>query len=163
MTKLLATCAAALLSSGCCATEGRTLDLEWEQGPQRASLELNETRGKTEGQYLMWYVRSALPGGVAVAEVTLRQESPGGQLLYRFPLETPTPYADVATQVFTYESYERATGSDRIGGLISFDQLWDRVESGGRVFIQVRYTDGSVANLGPLALVEQVPWQNYCT
>jgi len=121
-----------------------------------AFVELDETRGSEEGQYLLWAVRED-PTSWPVTAVRLRagtSDAPG-VVLYDFPLLNAVPCAEVITQVFHLRPYDGAT---------PFLALWDRLQS-EPFYVEIVY-EGSLApkGIGPLHLTNEADWRDIlCT
>lgn len=121
-----------------------------------AFVDLDQTRGSEDGQYILWAVREDPTSG-PVNAVRLRAGTPDepGVVLYDFPLLNAVPSAGVITQVFQLRPYDGAT---------PFLELWDRLQS-GPFYVEIVY-EGSLApkGIGPLRLTNEADWRDIlCT
>jgi len=143
-----------------CTIQGRFLEFRAADSAgtvtSEAFVELDETRGSEEGQYILWAVREDPTSG-PVSAVRLRAGMPDdpGMVLYDFPLLNAVPSAGVITQVFQLHPYAGAT---------PFLELWDRLQH-EPFYVEIVY-EGSLAprGIGPLHLTNEADWRDIlCT
>jgi hypothetical protein len=146
------------LGEGRCLVESRSLQYEAETRSDsllgRGVLELSETRGAENSDWVLWHVR-VLPFAGRVTAVSLRQGPPQapGRLLYRFPVVNSVPESGVITQVFVRTAY---------AGEVPFADLWDLVLREDVSFEAV-FDDVRTLRVGPLLRTGFSDWQEVCT
>jgi hypothetical protein len=154
---------AVALLAGCdpyqCLVQSRAqqYELQTASGPAagRVALELSQTRGDENDDFVLWHVR--LDGATAPAtRVLLREGLPQtpGRVLYEFPLTNAVPASGVVTQVFTRTRY---------AGQVPFAELWDLIQS-QPVSFEVQFSgDSPPVRVGPLGRTGGSDWQDVCT
>lgn len=147
------------IGEGRCLVQGRSLQYEGETRSDslvgRGVLELSETRGAENSDWVQWHVRVEPLAG-RVTAVALRQGPPQapGRLLYRFPLVNSVPESGVITQVFVRTAY---------AGEVPFAELWDLVQREAVSFEVVFEGDVRTLRVGPLLRTGFSDWQDVCT
>lgn len=139
-----------------CTIQGRFMEFRagdsTEAATSEAFVELDETRGSEEGQYILWAVREDPTSGT-VSAVRLRAGTPDkpGIVLYDFPPLNAVPSAGVITQVFQLHPYAGAT---------PFAQLWDRLQR-EPAYVEIVY-EGLLdpKGIGPLRLTNDADWRD---
>jgi hypothetical protein len=157
-TDALAVAIGGLAVIGCydCTIQGRFMEFRAAGSAGSAVtevfLDLNETRGSEDAQYVIWSVRvSPLDGPVTAVRLRVGTAEAPGAVLYDFPLVNAVPDAGVITQVFVNQPY---------AGEVPFDELWDLIQ-GDPVFVEVIYQDSpAVPRIGPLELTNARDWQD---
>lgn len=158
--------ALAVVVSGCdiggggrCTVESRAVQYEAETRRGAligtAFLELSETRGAEDRDWVIWHLRAAPLAG-RVTRVSLRQGTPGspGRVLYEFPVVNPVPESGVITQVFVRTPY---------AGAVPFAELWELVQREPVTFEAVFDSNAEPLRVGPLVLTDSTDWQDACS
>jgi hypothetical protein len=155
-------CATVMLvaAAGCdvanrCTVEGRSREYRAETRVGLAALELSQTRGAEDRDWLLWHVR-VTPWIGTPAAVVLREGAPAapGPTLAELPVLNTVPDSGVVTQVFVRTAY---------AGEVPFAELWDLLQA-RPVTVEVLYGQGQPpVRLGPLVPAGSSDWQEACS